>query len=172
MKFGLYHTARFAPLWLIVSEDFLLRGCLLIVRTQRFLPLRQRYFEIQPDVPAYTPDFSTSICFRKLNVSPIATARSALSQLRKTPHLNCLSSTVFVWFSFRTPRELDFKLLKMGVSLSDPRHPKAPFQILPTTLRIKTLKPIPNCSKASGVFSSRCRYPASSRESHFHRACR
>jgi len=60
----------------------------------------------------------------------------------------------------------------MGVSLSPPRPPKGPLQRLPTTLRIKPLKPIPSCSKASGVFSSRCRYPASSRESHFRRVCR
>jgi hypothetical protein len=45
-------------------------------------------------------------------------------------------------------------------------------QTLSTTLRSNPLKPIPSCSKASGVFSSRCRYPASSRESHFHRARR
>jgi len=60
----------------------------------------------------------------------------------------------------------------MAVSLLDPRHPKATLQILTTTLRSKTLKSIPSCSKASGVFSSRYRYPASSRESHFHRAHR
>ena len=70
------------------------------------------------------------------------------------------------------PTRLDFKTLKMAVSLSDPPHPKAELQILATTLRIKVLKSIPSCSKASGVFSSRCRYPASSRESHFHRARR
>ena len=70
------------------------------------------------------------------------------------------------------PPRLEFKILKMGVSLSPPLRPKSKLQRLPTTLRIKTLKPIPSCSKASGVFSSRCRYPASSRESHFHRARR
>ena len=91
---------------------------------------------------------------------------------RKTPHLNCLPSTVFAWLPRRVPYELDVKVLKMAVSLSDPRHPKATLQILTTTLRSKTLKSIPSCSKASGVFSSRCRYPASSRESHFHRAHR
>jgi len=58
----------------------------------------------------------------------------------------------------------------MAVSLSDPPFPREELQILATTLRSKTLKSIPSCSKASGVFSSRCRYPASSRESHFHRA--
>jgi len=60
----------------------------------------------------------------------------------------------------------------MGVSLSPPVRPKANLQRLPTTLRIRTLNPIPSYSKASGVFSSCCRYPASSRGSHFHRACR
>jgi len=70
------------------------------------------------------------------------------------------------------PSGLEFKILKMGVSLAPPLRPKSKLQRLPTTLRIKTLKPIPSCSKASGVFSSRCRYPASSRESHFHRARR
>jgi len=60
----------------------------------------------------------------------------------------------------------------MAVSLSDPLQPKSKLQILTTTLRIQFLKPIPNYSKAPGVFSSRCRYPASSRESHFHRALR
>ena len=70
------------------------------------------------------------------------------------------------------PSGLDFKELQMGVSLSGPPRPKARLQTLPTTLRSNPLKPIPSCSKASGVFSSRCRYPASSRESHFHRARR
>ena len=84
----------------------------------------------------------------------------------KLPTKHCLS-----WVSSRVPNRLDVKVLKMAVSLSDPRHPKATLQILTTTLRSKTLKSIPSCSKASGVFSSRCRYPASSRESHFHRAC-
>jgi len=88
------------------------------------------------------------------------------------PHLNCLPSTVSVGFTFRTPNRLDVKVLEMAVSLLDPRHPKATLQILTTTLRSKTLKSIPSCSKASGVFSSRYRYPASSRESHFHRAHR
>jgi len=60
----------------------------------------------------------------------------------------------------------------MGVSLAAPPCPKTGLQSLPTTLRIKTLKSISSCSKAPGVFSSRCRYPASSRESHFHRAPR
>ena len=68
------------------------------------------------------------------------------------------------------PRRLESKTLKMGVSLSDPLRPKTKLQILPTTLRRQTLKPISSYSKAPGVFSSRCRYPASSRESHFHRA--
>jgi len=58
----------------------------------------------------------------------------------------------------------------MDVSLSAPVQPKSDHQSLSTTLRIKTLKPISTYSKASGVFSSRYRYPASSRESHFHRA--
>ena len=82
----------------------------------------------------------------------------------KLPARHCLS-TFF-------PLRLDFKVLKMGVSLTSPGQPKSAHQSLPTTLRIKTLKPISSCSKASGVFSSRCRYPASSLESHFHRAPR
>ena len=69
------------------------------------------------------------------------------------------------------PNRLDVKVLKMAVSLSPPPYPRAWLQRLTTTLRSKTLKSIPSCSKASGVFSSRCRYPASSRESHFHRVC-
>jgi len=60
----------------------------------------------------------------------------------------------------------------MGISLTAPSHPKTGLQSLPTMLRIQTLIPIPSYSKASGVFSSYCRYPASSRESHFHRAPR
>ena len=67
---------------------------------------------------------------------------------------------------------LEFKIMKMGISLTPPAHPKTCHQRLPTMLRIKTLNPITSCSKASGVFSSRYRYPASSRESHFHRALR
>src|SRR3990167_3440579 len=70
------------------------------------------------------------------------------------------------------PDRLDFKTRKMGVSLSGPSRPKAELHPLPTTLRIQVLKPISSCSKAPGVFSSCCRYPASSRESHFHRALR
>ena len=134
-----------------------------------------------------------------------ASNRRSSAFLRKTPHLNCLPSTVSVGFLHEThnlqctnfqfsmnavrvfencklriensefcgvPNWLDVKVLKMAVSLSDPRLPRETLQILATTLRIKTLKSIPSCSKASGVFSSRCRYPASSRESHFHRAHR
>ena len=70
------------------------------------------------------------------------------------------------------PSRLDFKIWKMGVSLAAPLQPKLKLQSLPTTLRIQTLKPIPSYSKASGVFSSRYRYTASSRHSHFHRASR
>ena len=73
---------------------------------------------------------------------------------------------------YQTFWHLSFKIWKMAVSLSDPVRPKSDLRILTTTLRIQTLKPIPNYSKAPGVFSSCCRYPASSRESHFHRACR
>ena len=58
----------------------------------------------------------------------------------------------------------------MGISLAAPLSPKGEFQSLPTILRRYALVPIPSCSKAPGVFSSRCRYPASSRELHFHRA--
>ena len=86
----------------------------------------------------------------------------------KLPTKHCLDRA----YACALPDRLDVKVLKMAVSLSDPRHPKATLQILTTTLRSKTLKSIPSCSKASGVFSSRCRYPASSRESHFHRAHR
>ena len=68
------------------------------------------------------------------------------------------------------PSRLDSKTWKVGVSLAAPSTPKGGLQSLPTTLRIQALKPISSCSKAPGVFSSRCRYPASSRESHFHRA--
>src|SRR5258708_7694416 len=85
----------------------------------------------------------------------------------KLPTKHCLDRV----YACALPDRLDVKVLKMAVSLSDPRCPRAPLQILTTTLRSKTLKSIPSCSKASGVFSSRCRYPASSRESHFHRAC-
>jgi len=60
----------------------------------------------------------------------------------------------------------------MGVSLADQPEPKSRPQILPTTLRIETLKSIPSYSKASGVFSSCRGYPASSQDSHFHQASR
>ena len=86
----------------------------------------------------------------------------------KLPTKHCLGR----FYACALPDRLDIKVLKMAVSLSDPRHPRVPLQILTTTLRIRTLKSIPSCSKASGVFSSRYRYPASSRESHFHRAHR
>ncbi len=68
------------------------------------------------------------------------------------------------------PHRLDTAKFKMGISLTDPRHPKATLQILPTILRMNPAGPIRNCSKAPGVFSSNYRYPASSPEVHFHRA--
>jgi len=108
---------------------------------------------------------------RRLGLDQRSTISLAITGPRKTPHLNCLPSTVLARLPRRVPYQLDVKVLKMAVSLSDPRHPKVTLQILTTTLRSKTLKSMPSCSKASGVFSSRCRYPASSRESHFHRAC-
>jgi len=58
----------------------------------------------------------------------------------------------------------------MGISLAAPFTPKSEYQNLPTMLRIYTIIPIPSCSKAPGVFSSHCRYPASSRKLYFHRA--
>ena len=85
----------------------------------------------------------------------------------KLPTKHCLDAV----YACALPHQLVFKILKMTVSLSSPWLPREPLQPLVTTLRIKILKTIPSCSKASGVFSSRCRYPASSRESHFHRAC-
>ena len=59
---------------------------------------------------------------------------------------------------------------KNGVSLSAPSQPKSGLQSLPSTLRIANTRAISSCSKASGVFSSNCRYPASSPELYFHRA--
>jgi len=53
-----------------------------------------------------------------------------------------------------------------------PSRPKAKFQSLPATLRRLKLNSIPSCSKASRVFSSCCGYPASSLDTHFHRAPR
>src|SRR5271170_4997569 len=84
----------------------------------------------------------------------------------KLPTKHCLDRV----YACALPYQLVFKILKMAVSLSGPRLPREPLQSLTTTLRITILKTIPSCSKASGVFSSRYRYPASSRESHFHRA--
>ena len=82
----------------------------------------------------------------------------------KLPARHCLE------YVFRT--QLDTNELKMSVSLTTPSHPETRLQSLLTTLRIRPLVSIPSYSKASGVFSSSCRYPASSRESHFHRAVR
>src|SRR3989338_7260337 len=59
--------------------------------------------------------------------------------------------------------------LKNGVSSLDPSAPRGGLQILPSTLRIKNIQAIPSCSKASGVFSSSCRQPASSPVLVFHR---
>jgi len=85
----------------------------------------------------------------------------------KLPTKHCLN-----WvYELTLPNRLVFKISKMAVSLTSPPQPKSRLQPLTTTLRIQILKTIPSCSKASGVFSSRYRYPASSRESHFHRAC-
>jgi len=90
------------------------------------------------------------------------------------PHLNCPAGTVSIRLTGKNliPNRLGFKELKMGVSSADPFIPKNKLQILPTTLRNKPLKSMPTHSKAPGVFSSCCRYPASSLESHFHRALR
>ena len=82
----------------------------------------------------------------------------------KLPTRHCPS-----WF---LPMGLELTELKMAVSLLGPCSPKGTLQPLATTLRMSTVRPIPSYSKASGVFSSCCRYPASSRESHFHRALR
>jgi len=90
---------------------------------------------------------------------------SSVTLWRKTPHLNCLPSTVPIWLPRRVPYRLDVKVLKMAVSLSDPHRPRAVLQILTTTLRSKTLKSIPSCSKASGVFSSAAGIP------HLHGNC-
>ena len=82
----------------------------------------------------------------------------------KLPTRHCPS-----WF---LPMGLELTKFKMAVSLLGPRPPKGTLQPLTTTLRMNPVRPIPSYSKASGVFSSCCRYPASSRESHFHRALR
>ena len=70
------------------------------------------------------------------------------------------------------PHRLDNNKQKMSISLSPLPHPKVELQWLLTMLRSHPLLSISSCSKASGVFSSSCQYPASSRESHFHRALR
>jgi len=54
--------------------------------------------------------------------------------------------------------------------LATPQHPKTLLQSLPLTLRGTPIIPIPNYSKASGVFSSSCRKAASSPPLYFHRA--
>ena len=138
-------------------------------------PVFPAYSQLPSDIisePPYLFVSRMTTLMRRLGLDQRSTILLAFTGPRKTPHLNCLPSTVLAWFHRRVPHQLDVKVLKMAVSLSDPRHPKAPLQILTTTLRSKTLKSMPSCSKASGVFSSRCRYPASSRESHFHRAHR
>ena len=59
---------------------------------------------------------------------------------------------------------------RRGVALATPHDPKTVLQSLPLTLRGVPIIPIPNYSKASGVFSSSCRKAASSPPLYFHRA--
>ena len=85
---------------------------------------------------------------------------------RIAPHQNYPPRTVPRWI----PTGLGTAKFKNGISLTTPRHPKATLQSLPSMLRMNPAGPIRSCSKAPGVFSSNCRYPASSPEVHFHRA--
>ena len=52
----------------------------------------------------------------------------------------------------------------------DSTVPESPLQSLPPMLRINSIAPIRSYSKAPGVFSSICRYPASLPGLYFHRA--
>ena len=49
----------------------------------------------------------------------------------------------------------------MGISYCDSTVPESPLQSLPTMLHINSTASIRSYSKAPGVFSSICRYPAS-----------
>ncbi len=80
----------------------------------------------------------------------------------KLPIRYCLSSV--------SPKKLEITVVKRGVALATPQRPKPLLQSLPLTLRRTPVIPIPNCSKASGVFSSSCRKAASSPPLYFHRA--
>ena len=68
------------------------------------------------------------------------------------------------------PYWLEDAKTKDGISLTTPQPPKGLLQSLPSMLRSIRAPPISSCSKAPGVFSSCCRYPASLPELHFHRA--
>jgi hypothetical protein len=65
---------------------------------------------------------------------------------------------------------LEYTRLKDGISLAGPYPPKGILQPVPSMLRIRHVYPIWSCSKASGVFSSTCRKPASSPVLYFHQA--
>src|SRR3989344_3642889 len=103
------------------------------------------------------------------------------TSLRKVPHLNCPPGTVLTqpfWFTifvddktsdiyfeiFTIPQfyklkgrgQLELQIIKMSVSSADLSTPRGELQILLTTLRITTRRPIPSYSKASGVFPSWC----------------
>src|SRR3989344_32404 len=65
---------------------------------------------------------------------------------------------------------LEITVVKDGVALATPHRPRSVLQSLPSTLRRTPVIPIPNYSKASGVFSSSCRKAASSPPLYFHRA--
>jgi len=52
----------------------------------------------------------------------------------------------------------------------DSRLPESALQSLPSMLRMRKIRPISSYSKASRVFSSNCRKPASSPVLYFHRA--
>ncbi len=99
--------------------------------------------------------------------SPFAATRNTRLRAEESAPLKLPTRHCSLWFF---PLRLDTNILKTGISLAAPLFPKEKLQSLPAMLRIKTLEPISSCSKAPGVFSSRCRYPASLQELHFHRA--
>src|SRR3989344_9108462 len=115
----------------------------------------------------------------------------------KLPARHCLDYTLKIWNLIKpkiTPNQIDIlygipgahfsfynstllgcnrlelQIVKMSVSSADPSTPRGGLQILLTTLRITTRRPIPSCSKASGVFPSWCGQSASLPTLHFHRA--
>ena len=95
-------------------------------------------------------DYALLICEREI-------FKSRLLGREKFHYLNgnfyCIPLKIHI---LKGHNRLELQIVKMSVSLADPSTPRSELQILLTTLRITTRRPIPSYSEASGVFPSWC----------------